>query len=52
MDEASVKMNKVLDVALTTKGVNTEKFEDSIKSANNADELLTLYSQVRLNYNN
>jgi len=52
MDEASMKMNKVLDVALTTKGVNTEKFEDSVKSANNADELLTLYSQVRLNYNN
>lgn len=52
LDEAMVKFNKVLDVAITTKGVNTQKFEDTIKSNNNSQDLLALFTQVRLNYTN
>jgi len=42
-----------LDVALNIKGLNTNKFEETIKAqGNNASDLLTLFTQVHLNYTN
>ncbi len=53
LDEATVKFNKVLDVALNIKGLNTDKFEGTIKAqGNNASDLLSLFLQVHLSYTN
>lgn len=52
IEEARNDFNKVLDVALTTKSMNTNSFEDSIKSINDSSDLLTAYSQVNLHFSN
>ncbi len=53
MGEANAKFNKVLDVVLNIKGLNTDKFEESIKAqGNNASDLLVLFTQVHLSYTN
>jgi hypothetical protein len=52
LDEAIVNFNKVLEVALNIKGMNTAKFEEAIKSKHNNSDLLFLYTQVRLKYIN
>ena len=53
IEEATGKFNKVLDVALNIKVLNTEKFEETIKEQKgNGADLLTLFSQVHLSYTN
>jgi hypothetical protein len=53
VEEATAKFNKVLDVVLNIKVLNTEKFEDTIKQQKgNASDLLTLFTEVHLSYTN
>ena len=53
VEEATKQFNKVLDVALNIKSLNTEKFEESIKEqGNNVADIIILYAYVHLNYTN
>ncbi len=50
---ATAQFNKVMDVALNIFFLNTEAFENKIKTTDRASDLLELYTQrVHLNYNN
>jgi len=51
MDDATAKFNKVLDIVINIKNKNTDKFEESLQSADNASDLLLIYSRVHLSSN-
>ncbi len=53
LEEATSKFNKVLDVALNVRSVNTDQFEETIKAqGNNVADVLSLFTEVHLNYTN
>lgn len=53
VDVAAREYNKVLDVALNILDVNTENFENRIKSASGPESMLSIYvKEVKLNFIN
>jgi hypothetical protein len=51
MEDATARFNRVLDIAINIKNKNTDKLEEALNSANDASDLLLIYSRVRLSTN-
>jgi len=51
LDDATAMFNNVLDIAINIYNMNTDQFEDSLRLAGNATDIILVFNKVRLNYN-